>query len=92
MASAIVIALLLFFMVMIIVVVPMLQMNKLNLQYFFLFRATPVAYGSSQARGQIQAASETYATVHQNTRSLTYWDRPGIEPTSSWILVRFLTY
>ena len=23
--------------------------------------------------------------------SLTHWERPGIEPTSSWILIRFLT-
>ena len=26
-----------------------------------------------------------------NSRSLTHWARPGIEPSSSWILVRFIT-
>ena len=26
-----------------------------------------------------------------NTGSLTHWARPGIEPTSSWILVRFVS-
>ena len=40
---------------------------------------------------QIQAISVTYTTAHGNTRSLTHWARPGIEPTSSWILVRFIT-
>ena len=35
--------------------------------------------------------SETYITTHSNARSPTYQARPGIEPTSSWILVRFVT-
>ena len=26
-----------------------------------------------------------------NTRSLTHWERPGIEPASSWFLVRFIS-
>ena len=71
-----------------------------------LFRATPTAYGSFQARGwisyscrstsqpqqcQIRATCATYTTAHGNTRSLTHWSRPGIEPTSSWILGRFVT-
>ena len=78
--------------------------------YFFfllLFRAMPVAYGGSQARGwigavaaslyipqpqqcRIQAMFATYTTVHGNTRSLTHWVRPGMEPVSSWMLVRFI--
>ena len=40
---------------------------------------------------QIPAASATYTAVCGNTGSLTHWVRPGIEPTSSWIPVRFLT-
>ena len=40
---------------------------------------------------QIGAASATYTTVHGNAQSLTHWARPGIEPKSSWILVRFVT-
>ena len=32
-----------------------------------------------------------YATALSNARHLTHWVRPGIEPVSSWILVRFLT-
>ena len=55
---------------------------------FCLFRATPAAYGSSQARGligavaarpmpepqpcQIQVESATYSTAHGNARSLTH--------------------
>ena len=47
---------------------------------FLLFRATPEAYGSSQARGWIGTAA----------RSLTHRARPRIEPASSWILVGFV--
>ena len=31
-----------------------------------------------------------YTTAHSNARSLTHCVRPGIEPTASWILVRFV--
>ena len=73
--------------------------------FFLLFRAAPMAYGSSQAKGSnrscscrptpgtqqrgIRAASATYTTVHGNAGSLTHWARPGIEPSTSWFLVRF---
>ena len=71
---------------------------------FLLFRAILAAYGSSQAGGLIgatgtgpqpqqsgiQATFVTYTTAHGNTGSLTQWERPGIEPTSSWILVGFV--
>ena len=56
----------------------------LLLLLFCLFRATPMAYGGSQTRGQIAdvaasfhqshsnvAASATYTTTHGNARSLT---------------------
>ena len=58
---------------------------------FLLFRAVPVTYGSSQARGQIRAAAASLHHSHSNARSLTYWSRAGIKPISSWILVRFVT-
>ena len=35
--------------------------------------------------------SMIYTTAHGNARSLTYWARPGIKPTSSWMLVRLVT-
>ena len=71
--------------------------------FCLLFRATPVTYGGSQARGwnrsyscwpmpqtqqcQIQAESGIYTTAHGNSGSLTHWARSGIEPTTSWFLV-----
>ena len=68
--------------------------------FFLLFRATPMTYGSSHARGwiraaaaglgQIRAISVAYTAACSNTRSLTQWARPGIKPASSWILARFL--
>ena len=42
-------------------------------------------------QSRIQAASVTYTTAPGNTKSLTHWVRPGIEPMSLWILVRFIT-
>ena len=78
--------------------------------FYFIFclcRATPVAYGGSQARdqnwsrsrwptpqlqqSQVQAMSSTYTTAHSNSGFLTHLARPEIKPTSSWILVRFVT-
>ena len=59
--------------------------------YFLLFRAAPVAYGSSQARGQIGVAAAGLCSSHSNAGSLTHWARPGSEPTSLWIPVRFIT-
>ena len=40
---------------------------------------------------QIRAVSAAYTTAYGNARSLTHWARPGIEPASSWILVRFIS-
>ena len=65
----------------------------------FVFRATPAAYGASQARGligataaglqhRIWAATVAYTTAHSNARSLTHWLRPGIKLATSSFLVR----
>ena len=40
-----------------------LKYNKISNVFLFLFMATPVAYGSSQARGPIRTAAEAYATA-----------------------------
>ena len=66
-----------------------------------------MAYGSSQARGRIRAIAACLHHSHSNTRSelclwptpqlmatpdlVTCWARPGIEPASSWMLVRFVS-
>ena len=39
----------------------------------------------------IRAVSATWTTAHGNAGSLTYWARPGIEPATSWFLVRFIS-
>ena len=66
-----------------------------------LLKAAPMAYGSSQAKSQIGTVAtampylshicDLYATAHGDTRSLNHRVRPGIESTSSWILVRFIS-
>ena len=58
---------------------------------FCLFRAVPVVYGGSQARSQIGAVAVYLHQSHSNAGSLTHWARPGIEPASSWMLVRFVS-
>ena len=75
--------------------------------FLLFFRASPEAYGSSQARGQIGATaaglhhshshtriwakSVTYTTAHGNARSSTHWARPGIKAATSWFLVGVLS-
>ena len=38
----------------------------------------------------IRATSLTYTTAHGRARSLTHGSGPGIKPTSSWVLIRFV--
>ena len=38
-----------------------------------------------------QTASVTYTLAYGSARSSTHWERPGIKPTFSWILVGFIT-
>ena len=40
-----------------------MSLNIPGCHFFFLFMATPVAYGSSQARGRIGATAEAYTTA-----------------------------
>ena len=52
-----------------------------------------MVYGNSQARNRIRATAATSQLHHSNSNagSLTHTVRPGIEPTSSWMLVRFVS-
>ena len=74
--------------------------NSMN-KFYFLFTASPVAYGSSWARDRIRAAAAslchshsnarskpclTYAAVCGNDRSLTHQTRPGMESKFSQTL------
>ena len=63
----------------------------IHIYLFSLFRATPTAYGGSWSRGQIGAVATNLHHSHSNEVSLTPWVRPGVEPTSLWILVRFVS-
>ena len=47
-------------------------------------------HGGSQARGRTRAAAAGLRQSHSSVRSLTYCMRPGIEPTTSWMLVGFV--
>ena len=59
--------------------------------FFCLFRASPEAHGSSQVGVKSELQLLAYVTAHSNARSLIHWERPGIECTSLWILVSFVT-
>ena len=51
-------------------------MEDFVLFFFFLFRAAPVACGSSQARGQIGAVGASLRHSHSNVGS-----EPRLQPT-----------
>ena len=74
--------------------------------FFSFFMAAGAAYGSSQARGWVWAAAVGLHHSDSDARSRLHlqpkpqlWQppgpyplsQPGIEPTTSWILVRFVT-
>ena len=42
--------------------------------------------------GSEPCLSATYTIARGNAGSLTRWERPGIEPVSSWILVGFINH
>ena len=67
--------------------------NSLKIHFFFFafLRATPEAYRRSQARGRIGVAAAGLHHGHSNAGSLTQTARPGMEPSSSWTLVGFVT-
>ena len=52
------------------------------------FRAV---YRSSKARGPIRAVTAALYHSHFNAESLTHWAELGIQPTSLWRLVGFVT-
>ena len=55
---------------------PILSFLKFIL-FYLLFRATPAAYGSFQARGRIRSPAAGLPTAHSNTRS-----EPCLQPTA----------
>ena len=83
------------------------MISYFNLIFIFLFRATPVAYGSSQARGWIRATAASLHRSHSNARSNNICDLwccwrqcqllnppeqgQGLNPSPHKCYVRFLT-
>ena len=53
--------------------------------FFFLFRAAPVAFGSSQARGRISAVAASLYHSHGNAGSKPC-PRPTPQLTAAWDL------
>jgi len=62
-----------------------MEVPRLGSNWSSSFQPTP-----QPQQCKIRAISATYTTAHSNVGSLTHWMRPGIEPTSSWILVGFV--
>ena len=50
------------------------------------------AYASATALWDLSHICNLYTTAQGNAGSLTHGVRPGIEPTSSWIMARSLTH
>ena len=74
--------------------------------FFFFLGLHPLLMEVPKARGcigyrcwptpqlqqlEIWDMSVTYTTAHCNAGCFTHWERPGMEPASSWILVGFIT-
>ena len=61
--------------------------------FFFLFRATPVAAGLCHSHSNPRSEPHLWPTpqLAPVLPPLAHWARPGIEPASSWTLIRFLT-
>ena len=54
--------------------------------------AASLCHCHSNARSELRLQpTSTYTTAHSSAGSLTHWARPGIEPTTSWFLVRFVS-
>ena len=84
----------------------LIQEHEYQIYFICSFRATPKAHGSSQTMGGIRAIATSlwhsysnegsepclYTIAPSNTGSLMHWARPGIEPASSWILVRLVSH
>ena len=61
-------------------------------RFLFLFLGLHLQHVEVPKLGaESELSPPAYTTVPSNTRSLTHWARPGIEPASSWLLVSFVS-
>ena len=49
-----------------------------------------LAYTTATAMQDLSHVFDLHHTAHSNAGSLAHWTRPGVEPASSWMLVRFV--
>ena len=59
--------------------------------FYFAFQGHTQGMWRFQARDQIGATAARLHHSHSDAGSLTHWTRPGIEPETSWFLVRFVS-
>ena len=86
---------------------PCTFLSYLSFLFLFFLRPAHVTYGGSQARGWIRAIASSHSHSHSYSNEacmqptpqltemldpyLTHWARSGIEPETSWMLVRFVS-
>ena len=49
------------------------------------------AYATATATSDLSCMCDLHTTAHGNAGSLTHWVRPGVEPTTLWFLVGFIS-
>ena len=60
--------------------------------FFFVFSGLHPQHIDVPRLGvELEPQLPAYTTAQGNTGPLTHWERPGIQPASSWILVGFVT-
>ena len=64
---------------------PQTPITPFFILFYCLFKATPEAYGNSQARGPVRAAAASLCHSHSNSRSEPCL-RPTPQRTQRWIL------
>ena len=66
----------------------------LSFSFSFFFFLGPHQQPMEISRLEVKSEPQlpTYTIAQGNPRSTTHWARPGIEPKSSWILVRLVTH
>ena len=65
--------------------------TQAHLCEFFFLEPHPRHMEVPRLRGWIGAVAAGLHHSHSTARYLTHWARPGIKPSSSWILVRLLS-
>ena len=68
-----------------------MDVPKLGVELELQLLAYTTAMATSVTYTTAMATSVTYTTAPGNAGSLTHWARTGIEPATSWFVVRFIS-